>query len=180
MGGVSRKLPSREEVARLYVEEHLSTTMIARMFDCCENSVRLQLIRHGVMLRNVGVGWTGACIEPGCGKPVVRVWHAKLKSWYGRRCETHQREHRKKVCYDFGKRDRAKRPEILKQRYDEWYNRLKLLSDEELLQEIKEKPCRTNKAVLLRKMRQLLRTGHAQEAINLALKAYPTLAPGRA
>lgn len=177
MSGRPRKLPEREEVVRLYVEEGLGTPQIARMFNVSDpRTVRVQLLAAGVKLRKCG-GWGRPlkCIE--CGEPVERVWHPGFKCWYGRRCKDHQRLHRTKVCSDFAKRFRASNPEVLKKRYDKWAGQLKSMSFGELLQEIKDNPCQIKKAELLRKMRKLQRMGRAEEAITLAQKAYPTLVP---
>lgn len=176
MAGRARKLPSREEVVRLYVEEGLGTPQIARMFGLSDpHGVRLQLLRAGIKLRRKTV--RAKCVE--CGKPVVRTWHAKFKTWYGNRCKDHQKAHRKQVCSDWAKRFRETHPALVKERFARWVNRLRSMNFSELYQEIKEKPCKFKKEELLRKLRKLNRMGRSEEAIKLAVKAFPMPRPKR-
>lgn len=171
--GQPRKLPSREEVVRLYVEENRGTPEIARMFGVSDpHTVRSALLRAGVTLRRHTVRET--CVEEGCRKPVAHVRHNKF-GLYGKRCEEHQKAHRKKVCSDWSKRFRKENPELAKERFDKWINRIRSMTFEELYQEIKEKPCRFKKEELLRKMRNLNRMGRSQEAITLALESFHLL-----
>ena len=173
MDGRPRKLPSRDEVVRLYVEENRGTPEIARMFGVSDpHTVRSMLLRAGVTLRRHTV--RKVCIEEGCGKTVMRVRHSKF-GLYGKRCGEHQLSHRKKVCGNWSKRFRKENPELVKERFEKWVNRIRSMTFEELNREIKEKPCQFKKQELLRKLRKLNRMGKSQEAIALALESFPSL-----
>lgn len=92
--GKPRKMPSREEVVRLYVEEGLSTTQIAKMFgSTCHHSARLQLVRAGVPRRRAGIVRRKACKVEGCFSPVFDIYHKALGVWYGTMCRQHRAEH---------------------------------------------------------------------------------------
>lgn len=170
--GKPRKLP-REEVVRLYVEQGLATTRIAQMFgvsDPC--TVRTQLLRAGVVLRTHTV--RQICIEEGCGKPVFRTLHKANGSLYGNRCEGHQKQHRRKVCATWSKQFRTNNPELARKLCEAWINRLRNMTPEQLITEIKEKPCQFKKEELLRKLRSLSRQGRSREAIELVTKWIPS------
>lgn len=92
--GRPRKLPERSEVVRLYVEENLATTAIARMFGVTDpHTVRMQLLKAGVELRRKTVALF--CKVAECGKPVVKIEHASLKTEYGTLCADHRNIHRR-------------------------------------------------------------------------------------
>lgn len=93
MGGRPRKLPEREEVARLY-QCGISTVEIARMFGTVPRSVRVQLIRAGVKLRPVGNHkQLSHCRVQGCTKPIKKIRHAGNGSIYGTMCAYHRKLH---------------------------------------------------------------------------------------
>lgn len=94
-----RKLPPDRIIAELYLSG-LACTEIAQRFGVLPQSVLMACEREGVPRRKHTV--RSHCKEPGCEHRVHQTWHAKLKSWYGTRCEFHLNEykkaHRKKKC----------------------------------------------------------------------------------
>lgn len=76
---------------QLYLDENRSGTKIARLYNTNPTNVYRWLRYYGIPVRKHTV--VENCIEPGCGQPVEKKYHSAKKSWYGRRCEDHQRFH---------------------------------------------------------------------------------------
>lgn len=89
-----RKLPKdgrtrRALLMRLYWKENRTTTEIAQQFGMAHRSVISAMQKLGIPRRKVGSSRFTVCKEPGCDKPIYKVFNKTNGSWYGRRCYLH-------------------------------------------------------------------------------------------
>lgn len=90
-----RKLPPREVLMDLYVNQRLSTVKIANMYHASDPSVvRQALVKYGIPRRFGSETKTQTCDYPDCKEPVHRIRHAGNGSEYGTLCKKHWKLHR--------------------------------------------------------------------------------------
>lgn len=94
--GKPRKLPETVELARLYLEDNLSTPEIARRFGVTDpHTVRTALLRAGVPMRRKTVALH--CTVDGCSEPIHKIKHAGNGAEYGTLCSWHWQQHRRSL-----------------------------------------------------------------------------------
>lgn len=104
-----RKLPSGEELRKLYLKENMSTVEIARMFDTEPKSVNSALKKAGVKMRRRTR--TLQCQEPGCHSRVKKIRHPTNGALYGTLCAVHRAQHRRELGREYTRRIRSIPPE---------------------------------------------------------------------
>lgn len=91
-----RKLPDSETLRRLYVDEGLTCSAIARLYGISGHSpVKDALKKAGIPRRKRGTVSAEICIEPDCNKVVYKTLNKSNGSWNGRRCFEHQKKFKK-------------------------------------------------------------------------------------
>src|SRR5579872_4162664 len=135
--GQPRKLPAREEVVRLYVEERLPITKIAKMYGACHKSVLAQLNRAGAPIRRHTVA--EKCRISRCKNPVQKILHRGNGSLYGTLCAEHRESHRLKLNRNIRRRLNGITPDRFNPwRYKEKENdRIWIRKSKELLNKVR-------------------------------------------
>lgn len=96
----------------LYVTKNMTTPEIARHFGLVDHHAVTRRFRDvGIIPRKVGISRHKICIVEGCDEPCFKLKHPINGSPYGKRCEFHWRQHRKRLADDYYARTRgAKSP----------------------------------------------------------------------
>lgn len=106
-GNHGRIIPrDKDLLTRLYWGENKTTIEIAALFDVNHKSIHKVMVDLGISRRGVGHSRNHQCIE--CGKPVVKINHPNNGSPYGKRCEAHQRNHKRLLAIQARKRPEVK------------------------------------------------------------------------
>ena len=90
----SRVPHDRATLWRLYVDEKRTSVELGEMFGVEHHVILRRLYEADVPIRAVGASRWDRCVMVGCEGPAHKTYHKKLKSWYGRRCLFHYKEHR--------------------------------------------------------------------------------------
>lgn len=110
----------RELLHRMYWEQRMTTTEMARHFNVTHKSMCRAMDQVGVSRRKKGSSEckiTRPCKD--CGGVVVKMRHPTNGSPYGTRCAECRRKHYNALNLKYARRDREKRREYMKRWYYE-------------------------------------------------------------